>query len=152
VSKGKFDFLPRVLDELGVKKLFQGVAQRPGKPFWFGLSPRHTPVFALPGNPASTYICLHRYVLPALTKMEGRTPAELQFAILMDAVTLRHELTGFLPVRITPGPRGERLAQPAPLNTSGDFAGLTGTEGFVELPAGRDESAAGTAVGFWPWV
>jgi len=38
VSKGKFDFLPRVLDELGVKKLFKGVAQRPGGPFWFGLS------------------------------------------------------------------------------------------------------------------
>ena len=152
VSKGKFDFLPRVLDELRVKKLFQGVAQRPGKPFWFGLSPRHTPVFALPGNPASAYICLHRYVLPALTKMEGRSPAELRFAILMDAVTLRHDLTGFVPVRITPGPRGEQLAQPTPLNTSGDFAGLTATDGFVELPAGRDEFAAGTAVAFWPWV
>ena len=47
-AKGKFDFLPGVLDALGVKKLFQGVAQRPGKPFWFGLSPRRTPVFALP--------------------------------------------------------------------------------------------------------
>ena len=65
---------------------------------------------------------------------------------------LRHDLTGFVPVRITPGPRGEQLAQPTPLNTSGDFAGLTATDGFVELPAGRDEVSAGTAVGFWPWV
>ncbi len=36
VSKGKFDFLPEVFDELGVEKLFHKVAQRPGKPFWFG--------------------------------------------------------------------------------------------------------------------
>jgi len=36
VSKGKFDFIPEVLDTLGVKKLFHKIAQRPGKPFWFG--------------------------------------------------------------------------------------------------------------------
>ena len=36
VSKGKFDFIPEILNELGVEKLFHKVAQRPGKPFWFG--------------------------------------------------------------------------------------------------------------------
>ena len=36
VSKGKFDYLPAELDRQGVNKIFQGVAQRPGKPFWFG--------------------------------------------------------------------------------------------------------------------
>ncbi|MEX2045430.1 MAG: molybdopterin molybdotransferase MoeA, partial [Opitutus sp.] len=66
VSKGKFDFLPAELDRQGVRKVFHGVAQRPGKPLWFGVSARSTPVFALPGNPVSAYTCLHRYVLPAL--------------------------------------------------------------------------------------
>jgi molybdopterin molybdotransferase len=152
VSKGKFDFLPRVLDELGVKKLFQGVAQRPGKPFWFGLSPRGTPVFALPGNPASAYVCLHRYVLPALTKMKGMVLEKARFATLMDALRLQPDLAGFVPVRLTPGTRGEPLARPSPLNTSGDFAGLTATDGFIELPAGPGELAAGATVRFWPWV
>ncbi|WP_233188641.1 molybdopterin molybdotransferase MoeA [Tenacibaculum sp. SG-28] len=36
VSKGKYDFLPEVLEELGVRKEFHRVSQRPGKPFWFG--------------------------------------------------------------------------------------------------------------------
>lgn len=40
VSKGKFDFLPEVLDELGVEKYFHKVKQRPGKPFWFGKKTR----------------------------------------------------------------------------------------------------------------
>ena len=151
VSKGKFDFLPRVLDELGVRRLFSGVAQRPGGPFWFGLSPRQTPVFALPGNPVSAYVCLHRYVLPALAKMAGLPPAPPRFAVLAEAVKLPHALTGFLPVRTTPGPAGENLAQPAPINTSGDFAGLAGTDGFVELPAGRRDFPAGGGVRFWPW-
>jgi len=152
VSKNKFDFLPRVLDELGVKKLFQGVAQRPGKPFWFGLSPRRTPVFALPGNPASSYICLHRYALPALAKMCGLIPAKPQFAVLTERVILKPKHAGFLPVKIAQGPRGEQQATPVPLNTSGDFTGLTDTDGFIELTAEQAEYAAGTASRFWTWV
>jgi len=152
VSKGKFDFLPSVLDDLGVRKRFQGVAQRPGGPFWFGLSPRQTPVFALPGNPASSYICLHRYVLPALARMGGLPPAEPEWTVLAEAVKLSHELTGFLPARITPGPQGGNLARPAPLNTSGDFARLVDTGGFIELPAGQREFPAGATVRFWPWI
>jgi molybdopterin molybdotransferase len=152
VSKGRFDFVPRVLEELGIGKVFQGVAQRPGRPFWFGLSPRHSPVFALPGNPASSYICLHRYALPALAKMGDLAQQEPQFAELAEAVELKDELAGFFPVVTTQGPRGERFARPAPLNTSGDLAGLTGTAGFVELPAGRRVFAAGTSVRFWQWL
>src|SRR5207342_89219 len=57
ISKGKFDFLPAELDAQGVQKIFHGVAQRPGKPLWFGLTPDQKPVFALPGNPVSAYTC-----------------------------------------------------------------------------------------------
>jgi molybdopterin molybdotransferase len=152
VAKGKFDFLPRVLDDLRVDRLFQGVAQRPGEPFWFGLSPRRTPIFALPGNPASSYICLHRYVLPALARMSGLAPAAPRFAILQEPFASPAGLARFLPVKITPGPRGEQQAAPASLNPSGDIAGLTGTEGFVELPAATGELPAGTAVRFWAWA
>ena len=152
VSKGKFDYLPQVLDELRVGKVFQGVAQRPGKPFWFGMSARHTPVFALPGNPASSYICLHRYVLPALDRMSGLLPPAPRAAVLREPAAPLAESTRFLPVRVAAGPHGEEQAAPAPLNTSGDFAGLTGTDGFVELAPGTADLPAGTAVRFWPWV
>jgi len=36
VSMGKADFIPQVLEALGVKKRFHKVTQRPGKPLWFG--------------------------------------------------------------------------------------------------------------------
>jgi len=151
VSKGKFDFLPRVLDDLRVERLFHGVAQQPGKPFWFGLSARRTPVFALPGNPASSCVCLHRYVLPALARMSGLPPTAPRMAVLLQPVAPRAGLVRFLPVKITPGPRGEQQATPAPLNTSGDLAGLTGTDGFVELPPGTGDLPAGAAVRYWAW-
>ncbi len=152
VSKGKFDFLPAVLAELGVQKKFQGVAQRPGKPLWFGLSPRARPVFALPGNPVSSYTCLHRYVLPALARAAGAPPAAPHLAALTALVTFKPPLTYFLPVKISCSPAAGLLATPAAVNTSGDFAGLVDTDGFVELPAGQDEFPAGTVVRYWTWV
>ena len=152
VSKGKFDFLPSELDQQGVKRIFHGVAQRPGKPFWFGVSGRGTPVFALPGNPVSSYTCLHRYVLPALARASGATRTPPGTVALATPVPFKPKLTYFLPVKLSSGPRAERLATPDPSNTSGDFAGLVGTDGFVELAADQTEFPAGTLAPFWSWV
>lgn len=151
VSKGKFDFVPAALAALGVEQRLRGVAQRPGKPFWYGLSPRRTPVFALPGNPVSTYTCLHRYVLPALAQMSGATPPAPDYVPLANAVSFKAPLAWLPPVRIGTDIDGRRTATPAALNTSGDFGGLIGTDGFVELPAGPGTFPAGTVVRYWPW-
>ena len=48
VSKGKLDYVPEILTELGVEKEFHFVKQRPGKPFWFGRYKKGV-VFALTG-------------------------------------------------------------------------------------------------------
>ncbi|HWA09896.1 MAG TPA: molybdopterin molybdotransferase MoeA [Opitutaceae bacterium] len=152
VSKGRFDYLPDVLEVLSVKKIFHGVAQRPGKPLWFGVSARRTPVFGLPGNPVAGYTCLHRYVLPALAQASGQKPAAPRPAALAVAFTFKAPLACFLPVRIASGPHAELLATPDPSNTSGDFAGLVGTDGFVELPAGRTEFPAGHLAPFYAWA
>ena len=152
VSKGKFDFLPAALASQGVKKIFHGVAQRPGKPFWFGVSQRRTPVFALPGNPVSAYTCLHRYVLPALAHASGATPAPVRTAVLDAPVTIKPPLAYFLPVRLHSSPHGQLRASPDPSNTSGDFAGLVNTDGFLELPAPTTDFPAGTVARIWSWV
>ncbi len=152
VSKGKFDFLPDELAAQGVKKVFHGVAQRPGKPFWFGVNPEGKPVFALPGNPVSAYTCLHRYVLPALGQASGLLPAAPVTAALAAPVTFRPKLAYFLPVKLASGAGAERLAQPDPSNTSGDFSGLVGTDGFVELPADLTDFPAGYVAPFRLWT
>jgi molybdopterin molybdotransferase len=46
---------------------------------------------------------------------------------------------------------GAALATPCPTNTSGDFAALAGTDGFVELPARRSEYPAGAVVRLFRW-
>jgi len=67
-------------------------------------------------------------------------------------VTFKPKLAYLLPVRLASGPRAELLAYPDPSNTSGDFAGLLGTDGFVELPADQVDFPAGTYAPFRPWV
>jgi molybdopterin molybdotransferase len=152
VSKGKFDFLPSELVRQGVQKVFHGVAQRPGKPFWFGLSGRLTPVFALPGNPVSAYTCLHRFVLPALDHASGLAPRPRLLAALAEPVAFKPKLALLLPVRLSSGPRAELLATPGGVGTSGDFAGLVDTDGFVELPAEQDDFPAGYLAPYWSWT
>jgi len=152
VSKGRHDHIPGTLAALGVAPLFHGVSQRPGKPLWFGLSVRGQPVFALPGNPVACYTCLHRYVLPALARASGRTVGEPRWVSLAQASPALAKLTSFLPVRLRSTPDGRQLAEPDPFNTSGDFAGLVETDGFVELPPRPDAYPAGTPVEFTAWT
>lgn len=152
VSKGKRDFMPAALANLGVHKLLHGVAQRPGKPLWFGVSQRGMPVFALPGNPVSSLTCLHRYVLPALERAAGLAPAPLRMAALGSPLTFKPPLAWFPPVRLESAADGRLLAHPDPSNTSGDFAGLVDTDGFIELPADSSEFPEGTVAPFRAWV
>jgi len=152
VSKGKFDYLPEVLEALGVRKIFHGVAQKPGKPFWFGMGPRQVAVFALPGNPISAYTCLHRYVLPALDRATGRTALTPATIRLAEPVSFKAPLAYLLPVQLVDDGRGGQTARPQPTNSSGDFAGLVNTDGFVELPPGPGDFPAGTVANFWRWV
>jgi molybdopterin molybdotransferase len=152
VSKGKFDHLPDQLEKQGVRNVFHGVAQRPGKPLWFGIGPSGAPVFALPGNPVSSYICLHRYVLPALDRASGLVSSQRRIAALASPVAASRKHACFMPVRVSSGPRAELSAASAPGNTSGDFAGLVGTDGFVELPASKDDFPAGYLAPFHPWT
>jgi molybdopterin molybdotransferase len=151
VSMGKADFVPGVLADLGVKLVFHKISQRPGKPMWFGVGPDQQVVFALPGNPVSTIVCCRQYVLPALMRASGRHQPEAEYAELGEAVTFNPELTCFLPVRLMASSGSRVVAMPAPTNTSGDFAALSGTDGYIELKLEQDEFAAGEIVPLHRW-
>lgn len=151
VSMGKADFVPQVLRELGVREVFHKVSQRPGKPLWFGTGPEHQVVFALPGNPVSTMVCCRQYVIPALMQASGELPPAEYSARLSEDVSFQPALTAFLPVRMDIQD-GINLATPAPTNTSGDFAALSGTTGYVELARTESEFLSASIVPFHPWI
>ncbi len=147
VSQGRADHVPGVLRALGVAELFHGVAQRPGKPLWFGQQPGGPVVFGLPGNPVSTLLTALRYVRPWLRAVQGGPPDAPTPAALAGPVVFGPPLTYFLPVVLSVDATGQQLALPLPPNGSGDLAALVGAAGFVELPAAQEAFAAG---GVWP--
>ena len=152
VSMGQADYVPQVLDELGVRLVFHKISQRPGKPMWFGIGADGQAVFALPGNPVSSLVCCRQYVLPALFQAAGRQAPALENAVLTENVSFKAKLTCFMPVRLESGGDGRLLATPVPTNTSGDFASLSGTDGYVELKLEQDEFAAGSTVPLHRWI
>jgi molybdopterin molybdotransferase len=151
VSMGQFDFVPSVLTELGAKLVFHKVAQRPGRPMWFGVSARGKPIFALPGNPVSTLVCATRYLVPALRQASGATPCPPELVELTAPIEASPTLTLFTPVTLTSSARATLLAEPHPTNTSGDFVRLAGTDGFVELAAKRGTYPTGTVARLFRW-
>lgn len=142
VSRGKFDYLPEVLDELGVTKLFHKVKQRPGKPFWFGTAANGTTVFALPGNPVSSFVCATAYIKPWLKASQGISHS-LPAVKLMSDVTFKPDLTYFLECSVSVSPEGIIEAQTFKGNGSGDFANMTQADGFMVLPQGKTDFKAG---------
>ena len=140
VSKGKFDFLPEVFDELGVEKRFHRVAQRPGKPFWMGET-KSCKVFAFPGNPISTFVNCLAYFYSWYYKSVGVKTKE-ETAILTEDVTFKPNLTYFLQVKL--GDKfGHILATPIKGNGSGDLASLVNADAFIQLPNDKTEFKTG---------
>lgn len=141
VSKGKFDFLPEVFDELGVEKLFHKVKQRPGKPFWFGKKGSKC-IFAFPGNPVSTFVGCLKYFYPWYKKSVGIEFQNEHKALLSEDFTFKPELTYFLQVKIE-NRNGSLYATPFVGNGSGDLANLAETDAFLELPDNRNDFKEG---------
>lgn len=151
VSKGKYDFLPEVFDELEVEKLFHKVKQRPGKPFFFGRVETQdakkyikTAVFAFPGNPVSTFIGCLKYFYPWYKKSVDLVFENHDKAILAEDFTFKPELTCFLQVRLE-NKKGLLVAVPVTGNGSGDLANLSNADAFLELPDDQTDFKTGEA-------
>ena len=151
VSMGRYDHVPSVLRELGVAEVFHRVAQRPGKPIWFGIGPAGQTVLGLPGNPVSALVCLLRYAVPALHAMLGAQPRAFEHVPLGAAFAVKPSLWFFLPVQVEHSPTLGLVAMPRPTRGSGDFISLLGTDGFVELPSGPRELPAGHIAPLYRW-
>lgn len=148
ISVGDYDFMKDLLEELGARRVFWKVAQKPGGPlgFWRLGS---KPVFGIPGNPVAAMLMVEEYVRPALRKMMGfaklhRPVAE---AVLEDGWTGRagDPRTTFLRVvaRREGGGLRARLTGP---QGSAILSSMLITNALAVIPAGVDRVAPGGTV------
>ena len=135
VSVGQFDHVKGALDELGMRQLFHGVAQKPGRPLKFG-TVGYRPIFGLPGNPVSTLVCFYLYARPALRKMGGMRRVGLPRVIARCAVEIKisKELTEFVRVKLERD-RDGYLATPTGGQGSGILSSLSRADGLLIGPS-----------------
>jgi molybdopterin molybdotransferase len=77
MSMGEYDYVPRILKQLGLDLRITKLRIKPGKPFVFGVTGRGESakyVFGLPGNPVSGFVCTIRLAARLLSRMSGGPP------------------------------------------------------------------------------
>ena len=117
VSAGDADYVPQVLEESGVKKIFHKVAIKPGKPLWCGFTPGGM-VFALPGNPFSCMVGFTLFIQPYLRSCFQLPDACCFYLPIQFRRKKKTNLDEFFPVQIAGHPA---MLQPVAINGSGDI-------------------------------
>ncbi len=149
VSMGAYDVVKESLRDHGVD--FVQVAMQPGKPQGFGLvGDRNVPLFALPGNPVSSYVSFEVFVRPALRRMMGRSP-ESRTTV---TARLEHALSsppGRAQVARAVASHTEQgwRADPVWGQASHFVADLARANAFVFVPADVTRLEAGDEVDMW---
>jgi molybdenum cofactor synthesis domain-containing protein len=142
VSMGDFDYVKKVLDQIGQMRWMQ-VAIRPAKPFAFGLV-GETPVFGLPGNPVSSMVSYELLARPGLRRRAGfapgqwerpRVPAVVEEAPLRAS---RDGRTSFVRVAATMGADGRYRVRPAGGQGSHQLYAMALADALAVVPPGVD--------------
>ena len=168
VSAGDADYVPGVLEDLGVEKLFHKMAIRPGKPTWCGIypgapastatsepasasqqsasaaqTPCDTMVFALPGNPFSCLVNTILLIQPYLQVCLGLSAPEPLGLSMGEPRKKRTLLDEFFPVNLSGSPA--RLTSVS-LNGSGDIRLGRQANALALHPAGSGDLEEGDEV------
>jgi molybdopterin molybdotransferase len=141
VSAGDADYVPSVLNQLGVEQLFHKVAIRPGKPFWCGHKEK-TMVFALPGNPLSCLVTFTLFIRHYLENCFGLSSSLLSLPIAEERKQ-KVKLDEFFPVQIMGEPS---QFHPVSFNGSGDIRLGFEANAFALHPANKIQLIKGEIV------
>jgi len=133
VSMGEFDFVPTVLESLGVEVVFKQVAIQPGKPTLFGTSVNKF-VFGLPGNPVSSYFILELLIRPFIYKCMSHdwNPPVLRLKTGEPLTRRKSNRLGWIPVRID----HQGLVHSINYNGSAHIFALRDAQGIIPMPIG----------------
>lgn len=143
VSMGDFDFVPKVLLELGVEIKFKSIAVQPGRPTVFGVRGKQF-IFGLPGNPVSSFVQFELLVKPLVYKLSGVEKKQHKILLPMgkDYNRKRSTRLSWLPVKIN----NEGKVLPLEYHGSAHINSLTEADGLIAVPIGQTTLKEGELV------
>ncbi|PKP11547.1 MAG: molybdopterin molybdenumtransferase MoeA [Bacteroidetes bacterium HGW-Bacteroidetes-4] len=140
VSMGDFDFVPKIMSDLGIDILFDKVAVQPGKPTTFGVK-NNKVVFGLPGNPVSSFIQFDILVKPFIYKTMNADQFELTLKLPLASNYTRKKAdrSAYIPVTIN----NKSQVVPANYHGSAHIFALPQSHGVAVIPRGVFQLKAG---------
>jgi len=146
VSMGEYDLVGNVLLDLGVKIFFEKVALRPGKPTVFGMKGDKL-IFALPGNPVSTFVTFELFVKPCIKKMMGYTSYDhpIIHAELEKVIKIKKKRREYRPALLKQEGSGWKVSL-IDWHGSGDLFSLTKANGLLIISESVEKLNAGDMV------
>ena len=143
VSMGDYDFVPKVLNELGVETKFKSIAVQPGRPTVFGTRQRQF-IFGLPGNPVSSFVQFELLVKPLIYLLTGYDYQPLNLKLPMGETYTRRksQRLSWLPVQINE--HSEVI--PLEYHGSAHINALTVANGLIAIPIGQTQLNKGELV------
>ena len=147
VSVGEYDYIKKVLDDMGARTIFWRVAMKPGKPLFF-CELQGKPYFGVPGNPVSSMMSFLQFVRPAIRRASGYPQGELLLptarAVLENEVYNKGDRRQYLRARLSFADGKLRAATPKKQG-SHMLTSMLDVNGFVILEA-EQRSAPGDDV------
>jgi len=144
VSMGDFDYVPRIMERLGVRILFDSIAVQPGRPTTFGVAGNKL-IFGLPGNPVSSFIQFELLVKPSLLMMmRCNTPYApiYRLPLANDYSRKRAERLGLFPIIVNAN--GE--VEPLEYHGSAHIFALARANGIASIALGVNKMKKGELV------
>lgn len=152
VSVGDYDYVDRLLAELGAVIHVKSIGIKPGKPITvatFAGEPKPVLYFGIPGNPVSALVSFWRFVEPVIKKMSGL--AENWQPQWVTAHTRNHlkadgKRESYLWGRVQLQEGSYKFSLSGGSHSSGNLINLSQTNALAVVPVGTTAIPAGEAV------
>ncbi|WP_105513582.1 gephyrin-like molybdotransferase Glp [Defluviimonas denitrificans] len=149
-SVGDHDLVGKVAGDMGLERAFWKIAMRPGKPLMAGRIAGSV-LLGLPGNPVSSIVCGHLFMLPMLRAMQGlpQGPAPRATARLAEDLPANGPREHYMRATLD-RTAAMPVIRPFDRQDSALLSILTRADALLVRPAGDGPVAAGTEVGYVP--
>ena len=147
VSAGKFDFVPKVVNDFQLSNYFKSVAIRPGKPILFAkIRGKSKAIFGLPGNPISSAACFRFFVYPYLRNLLGIKEETSFKAILKNEFSKKKDFTRFVKSKLSTTSNGKLEVKILKGQESFRIKSFIQSNIWVMLPSGKERFKKGETV------
>ncbi|MFO1348534.1 MAG: molybdopterin molybdotransferase MoeA [Pseudomonadales bacterium] len=146
-SVGDYDYLPAAAQQAGFTCDFHKVAQRPGKPVWFGRK-LGCLLLALPGNPGAVWVGLYVHAAAILKRLEGDEPLTWQRGRLVKSMKANPSVALLQRMQQQQDESGAVWLVPLPHQGSHQLSNLAQANALVWFPVCADAVEEGAVLPF----